>query len=444
MKQSLLILTFIISALIVYHKGNKRAFYYILGTFFIPIFYGGAHLLLPISFLISLAIHSQLKKTLLNYPLTDATLLILAILLVVSFVDERLSIIQSITKSLTYFLNSYIFLYIGFNLINSKIEWRNVTIIIAAILFIYSLYGLFTWYLQSNPFYDYFVEIFDRKGEWSGVQARGYRVHSFLDNPIAYGLVMAVGSFSLFAYYKTYLSKWVLFILLFTVINIVLSNSRSPLMAFFIMVFIFPLFNYGISVKWMFSLFILGFILNVIFISFQDKLSVVVSVINLLFSGEDSMIGSDINLKIEQEGASLSLFYQAPFFGHGINYFQENIASRYGGLSRLYGLEGYGFRMLVEMGGFMIISFLLYIYRFFVSLFNNRKKAKFFASITFVQFLGFLFHIFATGDHGGVFEYCLIMIGINYRMTIITSDNINVSFSSVLHKLQESKITLFR
>lgn len=423
MKLFLLLAAFVLAALIVCNKNEKRACYYVIGTFFMPIFYEGVHLLLPIAFILSLIVHDQIKKSVNNFPFTDVLLLILVILLVISFYDSRLTGLKNVTVPLTYFINTYVFLFVGFNLIRNRTDWKNVTLLLAAVFIVYALYGIFTWLIQKNPLYDFYSTVFGQSGIWSSVQRRGYRVNSFLDNPIAYGMVMATGVMSLYVYNKLFPSKKIIVVLVLSVINVVIANSRTSLMAFFMMVFLFLVFYYKLSWKGIASIMSVFLLFFSVYIFFKDKLGIVDSLIGIFVTGGDSTMGSDLNLKTIQLQASYALFCQSPIFGHGLNYYRDVIAVRFGGKTDLFGLEGYGYRMMVEMGLLMIIAFVLYFVKVIKTIFRNYRVSRLFASLLLAQFLSFIFYIFATGEYGGVFEFCMIMIGLNFRMMIERAKN---------------------
>lgn len=144
-------------------------------------------------------------------------------------------------------------------------------------------------------------------------------------------------------------------------------------------------------------------------------------VIDIFITGGNNTQGSNMELKNDQLATSLLYFYDSPFWGHGINYFRENIQERYGMLSGLAGLEGYGYRILVELGVFMLIAFIIYIISFIRVTVSYYKQNKMVASILISQFIAFIFFIIATGDYGGVFEYAFIIIGLNLKWLISKS-----------------------
>lgn len=420
MKLFLEILVLALCALIVIFKGEKRTIIYLLSTFFIPDTFSTAHIILPLSYIMSMYIRKELSEQIKRFPLRKISITILIIYFFISIFDDRLSVIEIFTRPIIYFIKTYLFLFVGFCLVNNNRQRICAFKVLLIILSIYALYGIFTWIISGNPWYDGVARIyFDGEGIWADVQDRGYRVNSFLSNPIAYGLIMGIGSLSLWLFYIEYSKKINIIFLTIIIFNVLLSNSRTSIIAFGVGVILFLVFYLGISLK-MISTFILSYIiLFTLYINVESIQSMIKPVIDIFITGGNNTQGSNVELKNDQLAASLLYFYDSPFFGHGINYFRENIQESYGMLSGLAGLEGYGYRILVELGVFMLIAFIIYIINFIQVTISYYKQNKMIASILISQFIAFIFFIIATGDYGGVFEYCFIIIGLNLKWLII-------------------------
>lgn len=442
MKFFLEILVLALCALIVIFKGEKRTTIYLISTFFIPDTFGTAHIILPLSYIISMYIRKELSEQIKQFPLRKISIAILIIYFLISIFDDRLSVIETFTRPIIYFIKTYLFLFVGFCLINNNRQRIYAFKVLLIILSIYAIYGIFTWIISRNPWYDGVAKIYlSGEGIWADVQERGYRVNSFLSNPIAYGLIMGIGSLSLWLFCKEHSKKINTIFLGIIIFNVLLSNSRTSIIAFGIGIILFLVLYLGISLK-MISTFILFYIiLFTLYINVESIQSMINPVIDIFITGGNNTQGSNVELKNDQLATSLLYFYDSPFLGHGINYFRENIQERYGMLSGLAGLEGYGYRILVELGVFMLIAFIIYIINFIRITVSYYKQNKMIASILISQFIAFIFFIIATGDYGGVFEYAFIIIGVNLKWLISSQ---NVSIIKYKNKTNDNKRFLSR
>ena len=103
--------------------------------------------------------------------------------------------------------------------------------------------------------------------------------------------------------------------------------------------------------------------------------------------------------------------WRHPYFGSGFNYFREVIVLKDAAASEaLAGLEGYGYKLLVEEGIFMIIA-VSWLFLSILWYFLKRLSVKQYSSMGVAWTLSFLFFIISTGTYGGVFTICMIFIG---------------------------------
>ena len=160
-------------------------------------------------------------------------------------------------------------------------------------------------------------------------------------------------------------------------------------------------------------------VVGILYYNVESIASMIDSVVNLWTTGGNNTSGSNMDLKSEQLAVSLVYFQEAPIWGHGIDYFKNYIQVRYGTLSGLAGLEGYGYRMLVELGIVMIIAFIVFVIDFICVIICQKRKSPLLSSIILGQFIAFIFFLMATGDYGKVFEYAFILIGINLKYLLL-------------------------
>lgn len=436
MKHLFEILVLALCAFIIISRGEKRTKIFLFSTFFMPTSFGTAHILLPVSFLISLWRSGDLKHEIKTFPLKNISIVILLIYFLVALLDNRISVPESIIRPINYFIKTYLYLFVGYALIKSKKNWDSTLRTLLQIFSIYAVYGVVTWILQTNPWYDFTSQVYEQEVMW-GESDRGYRTTSFLNNAIAYGIVMVMGTFTIWLYYKKHANRLVLILLAVIAANIFLANSRTGIVSFALAMVLYIVLYNGLSGKTIISFIGVCIVLIIAYFNLDFIRPMMDSVIDLAATGGNNTSGSNMELKDVQLTTSLMYFEEAPFFGHGIYYYSENIFPRLGSLSGLAGLEGYGFRLLIEMGGFMIVAFVVYVIRFVYVAIKGRRINKQWSSVVIAQFIAFIFFLMATGDYGNVFEYCFILIGINLKYL-----SFGITRSSISHnELKPIKLT---
>lgn len=416
------VIALLLCALIVYCKGERRSNIFLFATFFIPDLFGTAHVLFPIAYLISMQMKGELKNEFRTFPFRKISIAIFIIYVLICVFNDPISIVNTVIKPVRYFISTYLNLFIGYCLLKQRCSWVSLSKTLLIIFSIYAIYGIYTFAMQGNPYYDFVVSVYGEggvDGMWSGIQDRGYRVNSFLSNPIAYGLVMALATMGLWAYHLRIRNKMAIILLCLIAFNVVLSNSRSSFSAFALGVIIYVILYYGVSRRMIIA--ILGgcVVVGILYYNVENVASMIDSVADIWQTGGDSTEGSNMELKNEQLAVSLLYFQESPIWGHGIGYFRDVIQERYGTQSGLAGLEGYEYRLLVELGLVMIIAFIIFILKFMRIVIRYKIYDSLLSSITLGQFVAFVFFLMATGDYGNIFQYAFILIGINLKFLLL-------------------------
>ena len=141
------------------------------------------------------------------------------------------------------------------------------------------------------------------------------------------------------------------------------------------------------------------------------------SAIDLVTTGGVNTQGSTTDLKVQQWEVSLLSFYDAPFFGHGLSYFNEVMGNKdsfvYNPL--IAGMEGYQYKLLIEQGGFMIIAVIIFYIQLLAIFFKKRIYSQTISYTGIACTISFLFFICATGVYGSAFLHFGIYIGILLR-----------------------------
>ena len=373
-----------------------------------------AYTTMILSLLLSLWRHGELKSNWREFPLRWFTLAIAITVLLVGLLDSRLSIVSSLSRPIKDFCETYLCFFIGYASISNLSDWKKTQKYLWLIFAIIGVWGVITFVMQNNPWYDYITSMYgDDVGIWSEVQTRGYRVSSFLSNPIVYGFVVGI----ILINRTTEKIKGIyLFIALLLVVNIVLSNSRTSYAAVIIAFAIMYVFRYHFSIKATFAVILLIGLGIIAYNSIETFGNSVDMMLDVFFTGGSNAGGSTTDLKELQWAASLYYFFQAPWFGNGMSYFGEVIMERGGGMSEdLAGMEGYAYRLLVEYGSVMILAVIAFWIRTLWIFMKYRSVNRPLSIISISIALSFIFFICMTGTYGSVFVYISLVLGLNLK-----------------------------
>lgn len=417
MQSAFIFILLIILFLILLRKGKERSLYLMIGIFFlndtVRINPFNSYTLLCIAFFCSLLLHKELKTEWKRFPFKKIMYVLFVIHILVVLFDPRVSApLTFLSRICNNFVSRFLALFIGYASISTLAVWYKSSKQLALIFCVMGCYGFITFILQGNPYDDALHIAFGNDvGIWSEVQSRGYRVLSTLNNPIVYGFVMFIATTYLYLQRDNF-SKNVYFCLsLLVFLNVFLANSRTGIVAGVFLLVVYALVEYKLSFR------LLGYAFSVIliccilyqFVPFvQDTAD---SVLDIFLTGGTKTEGSNVELKEKQMETSLLYFYLHPYFGSGFNYFREVIVLKDAAASEaLAGLEGYGYKLLVEEGIFMIIA-VSWLFLSILWYFLKRLSVKQYSSMGVAWTLSFLFFIISTGTYGGVFTICMIFIG---------------------------------
>ncbi len=427
MKLIIILFCFVVFFFIIKEKSTKRFVWLIAGICLLsmdikisispPI---NAHTLFIIAYFISLLYHKEFNNYWKEFPLNFILLVLLFTHLMVGLMDERLNLISKLSRPIFIYAQTYFCIFIGYTSLKTLREWSTIPKTILVIFGIVGLYGIVTFLMQNNPYYDFINQLFsssNEKGIWFEVQERGYRVLSTFNNPIPYGFTIGVVSlFAINHFFKTP-NLFIVLILLVIASNIFLSNSRSAVVSFMMSIFIFTLLQLRFNFNWkylarifIFAISIIAF--NMFIPAFKTSINDVTDIIK---TGGEEVQGSNIELKQTQWERSLFYFTQSPVWGNGYYYFAENIYS-YNKDPELAGLEGYAYKLAVEEGLLQIIAILAFFLLLFRHLFISWNKINNrYSCFSISALFTFVFFIVSVGTYGNVFVVTFLLLGLIIR-----------------------------
>ncbi len=266
-------------------------------------------------------------------------------------------------------------------------------------------------FLQSNMIEKaFFVDTID-------YGSRGLRLHSFLPHSICFGDVCAIfiAVFG-FLYYENYQKKMSKLCVALLTIGVILSNSRTPIVALFL--YLIPVLQENIYLK---NKILFFFILIAITFVFGDKLYQLMD--SMFVVDSKYATGSSMVMRLEQLEESFYIAKDAIWFGLGYNY-DLSIYEK-----ELRGAESVWFNLLIFGGLFAVLAELT---MFTQSIFNTKrfKSHKYIVWLT----IGYFFQQSSTYNSGlndFLFYFCIIIIMsfdiINSKKNIVVNRKIHRS-----------------
>jgi len=362
-------------------------------------------IVLLILFLMHLIITNQWKYFI-KYDLkifTGFFFLLLSYILVLlysssTFVGIHTVLIMFLAILLPAFLYSYYFQQkdISFHIKEIKLTF--------IILFILGIYASISIALESNIYVDFIeaglhtdrMHVSRYTGDWRGERAIGTLTH-----PITYGAFIGIGFFAslfLIIYYSSIMKNpkmtfLFVFLSLFMIFFIFISNSRTPLI--FVLTGITIIFFYSnVKIKIYVILAILLLLPIIMQIDFFNQK--ILGLLNIFNSdiGEDQR-GSSISMRLSQLSVSYDYFINSPIFGNGFQSTRNIVAS--GIEPDLYNAESIIYKILIDMGIVGILGYSIFFTWFYFLIYKLKYVYKPLKGLVYAYISGYIIYIMGTG-----------------------------------------------
>lgn len=300
----------------------------------------------------------ELLHTRKKFPLTIGFVFVFFSILL-STIFSTVGFSDALTRAIQEIINSYLIVYILWFVIK---DFKDIKFLINGFVVVFillGLYGFYEWYTGLNPIIDYEISLNPEGGniiEFAyGDDRLGLgRVRSAILHPIGFGVYLAVFlNFFLYLITNTkkilnvpiYIKIAVIFLCL---TNLLFTNSRSPLIYFFITILSIFQFRNKYSYQ------IIAIAILSIILSFNLILPYWENIISLSnpIQQNDLVGGSSGEMRISQFAAGLKLLSQSPLIGLGI----KSADTLHGNESELFGLESVWLLLMVERGIIGILS----------------------------------------------------------------------------------------
>lgn len=419
MRTTVLLIIICLCFAIIYNTGWKRLLLYIGGILLITsqiIILDSprinSHRLLFFSFLVSLLMHK--REVIANwkiFPLKKVLIISIILMVLMGLNAAYLTVFYKIYKPVMLFLESFFMIFVGFLSLTTKEITFNKSF--RYILILLTSYGIITFFLHYNVVESVLASAFDfTRNDYMLQNSERQRISSFWTHAIAYGFVCSL------LFWFTFLAsnvtmKWKVSICLLLITNLILTNSRTPLLAFIIGFIIFSIVYYNPQKIIVRSLFI-SFVFLILVMTIPVIQERFLSVVDLFTTGGQKTSGSNLEMRNIQLAACYFLFQQAPVWGNGFDYIQEMMG--YGTKNWTYngdlrGFESYGFILLIEQGIVGIIVNILFFLSLIVHFITKRKISGITAACGLAITVTFLFFAFGTGVLS-TWNISMVLIGI--------------------------------
>ncbi len=387
-----------------------------------------------------------------KYPIKSGTIFLFFMLLLITLFDKN-GDAAKFFKMLDLFIKNFLVMFLTYYYVRSEKDVKYIYKVILWFLFAFCLYGLSNFFTKTNEYYNFFVNVFNGNNLANLYMAstERFRISSFAWHPIYYGFILAI--FLLLTVYLIYQKNSdrgnkafniVLFFLL--AINLLLTNSRTPLLAFLLGYGIYFLFTGSLKYKIKIVLFS-GFLVSLILFFLPNTVKIFTDSVNTFTSHGAELKGSSIEMRLVQLNASLKQFNKSPITGNGIGYIKEGLGfsgdpTLSTSDSDFAGFESYFFKLLIEQGlcG-MVGNAVLFINLFaFFYHYARQKVSNEVGILSIAMLITFLAFIFGTGDMGSFILFMSVM-GINMRYVMLLNESQDELVFEELAYLDEEYVT---
>lgn len=385
------------------------------------------------------------RRELINIPLPFRKAIIFYIIccFFVALFDYEQPIFQSIKLFILDFFGSIAWLLLGFIIIKRREDF-NKSITLVILLFIgITIYGLFNYITQTNPYHEAVVNLYMSKSEQSIIDLQlrtlegwgdRYRANSTCSSPFYFGFLSnIVGLLSIYAMAGKIVNKYIAISgLIASMLIAVICGSRAVLFGYLISIFSFIMIQGQAKqvVKYIF------YFLTLIIICYFTVPFVTTNIdnlINLITGSKQTVGGSSFKMRILQLISAIQLWLEHPIWGHGFEAtkrFQESVHKSVL-LSNMAGYESLIYQYLINRGIVVVITYVIFLKRYFKSLVIYEYKSTLLKSLGMSIMIGFLIFAISTGPLSS-FAITYFFCGMVLKVLIIEYHEIKESNEQII------------
>jgi O-antigen ligase/polysaccharide polymerase Wzy-like membrane protein len=298
---------------------------------------------------------SDFRKFPLFYPLV----FVFIGFLLIGFFDTRISFFLQIYRPVDLYIQTFLVIFLAYKNLKEEEDWLILIKYFAVCSIILCLYGFYNFITKTNPYdnlistsfnsfssFDFYKNIFDER----------FRINSFVDHPIYYGYLLGILfllSFNAILHEHGRFRIIYLSSIVMTFLNLLMTNSRTPLISFLLGIAFFILMSLHIKFKMQIALFTILLSCSVYTIPYvRDKIN---NTVDIFEKGGSQISGSSLKMREMQLQASFLLFKKKPISGNGLYYIEENLGyssneDKSMSSNDLQGFESYFYIIIIEQG----------------------------------------------------------------------------------------------
>ena len=393
--------------------------------------------LLVFALTIQILLHPDFKNVLINFPIKKALLIIfLSFVCIALFDTNGITILQKIWRLFTIFPSQIFIVFITYFYTKSVKGFFSQYNFLIRLFFIFCVYGFANYFTHTNAFNDFIARTYGTKDVVNlamSFDVDRFRISSFTDNPILYGLYLSIIiliTFFLFYFFKPrgYVKFLYLGMLLLLFINLILVDTRTPVAALIIGLIVFII--WGLNARQRIRLFSISVILLAGLFFYSSGKSNILTETYDTFSGKKTNIeGSSFSMRQTQLDGAIKVFLQKPITGNGF-YYASNILPYivvpHFDSADFFGLESYAYRMLIEEGAVGILGNIIFfgaLFGFYLrSIKRSGETGKRISLLGICLLLIYLFFIFGTGDLDS-FPFFMALMGVTIKGVLLSSSS---------------------
>jgi hypothetical protein len=212
-------------------------------------------------------------------------------------------------------------------------------------------------------------------------------------------------------------------------LNLIFTNSRTPIAIFFIGLFILMLFT--LNIKKIFRYVIVIILIGAAVYTNPIVQERIDNTLDIFETGGTAVGGSNVGVRLVQFGASYIEFQRSPYFGNGFRYITENLGySRDSGKGLGYfgGFESYIYALMIEQGLLGIIAAILFYWTLTYYFIKKRKLSSNYSGLGVTIIIMFLTFSIATGTLD-TWRITMSMLGVIVKL-------IEISYNSQKNKIE--------
>jgi hypothetical protein len=173
-----------------------------------------------------------------RFPLFYPLIVVFTGFLLIGLFDPRINFFLQIYRPVDLYIQTFLVIYLTYHNFKEEDDWSALVKYFAVCSIILGLYGFYNFITKTNPYdnlistsfnsfssFDFYKNVFDER----------FRINSFVDHPIYYGYLLGILfllSFHAILCEQRRFKIIYLLSLVMTFLNLLMTNSRTPLISF--------------------------------------------------------------------------------------------------------------------------------------------------------------------------------------------------------------------